>query len=45
MKLTIHVVVAGRGVLVEAAAHGEALCLGYRAGPTGEAVFTLKVAL
>lgn len=45
MQLTIHWVVAGRGVLVEAAAHGEALCLGYRAGSAGEAVFAVKVAL
>lgn len=43
--LTIHGVVAGRGELAEAAAHGEALSLGYRAGSAGETLFDGKVAL
>lgn len=45
MQLTIHGVVAGGGVLAKAAAHGEALWLGYRTGSAGEMLFAGKVAL
>lgn len=45
MQLTIHGVITGRGLLAEAAAHGEALWLGYRAWSAGETLFTGKVAL
>lgn len=45
MQLTIHGVVAGRGLLVEAAALGVALSLGHRALPAGETLVTGKVAL
>lgn len=44
-QLTIHGVVAGRGLLAEAAAHGEALRLGHRVWSTGETVVAGKVAL
>ncbi len=45
LQLTIQWVVAGRGLLAVAAAHGEALWLGYRAGSAGETLFAGKVAL
>lgn len=45
MQLTIHGVVAGRGLLAEAAAHGEALSLGHRVLPAGESLVAGKVAL
>lgn len=45
LRLTIHWVVAGRRLLAEAAAHGEALWPRYRAGSAGETLFAGKVAL
>lgn len=45
MELTIQWVVAGGRVLAIAAAHGEALGLGYRAWSAGEMLFAGKVAL
>lgn len=45
LRLTIHGVVAGRGVLGEAAAYGEAMWLGHGAGSAGETLFAAKVAL
>lgn len=45
LRLTIHGVVAFRELAVEAAANGEAMWLGHRAGSAGETLFTGKVAL
>lgn len=45
MQLTIHWVVAGRGLSAEAAAHGEALWLGYRVWTAGETLYAGKVTL
>lgn len=45
MQLTVHGVVAGRGLDAEAAPLGETLWLSYRAWSTGEALFAGKVAL
>lgn len=45
MQLTIHGIVAGRGLDAEAAPLGETLWLGYRAWSTGETLFARKVAL
>lgn len=45
MQLTIHGVVAGRGMAAKAAPLGEALWLRYRAWTTGETLFAWKVAL
>lgn len=45
MQLTIHGVVAGRGLLAEAAAHGAALSPGHKVLPAGETVVAGKVAL
>ena len=45
LQLTIHGVVAGRGLAAEAAPFGEALWLGHRDWSTGETLFARKVAL
>lgn len=45
LQLTIHGVVAGRGLAAEAAPFGEALRLGYRAWSTGETLSAREVAL
>lgn len=45
MHLTIHGVVASRGLLAEAAAHGAALSLGHKILPAGETLVAGKVAL
>ena len=45
LQLTIHGVVAGIGLLAEAAAQGEALWLGHKRGSTGETLVAGKAAL